>query len=205
MKRGRVPYRVRSNLRSSHRSVGTDDILVPDRVLKMKNPEQSLLTCAKLNYSEWLPILQLCIKVHSQALQVVSPRKYWELLHHTGPTQHPETHGGINKNATTVVNFTSKHNSLWSKHNSHCWTVRKVIFHINLVTDNSREILSAILKCLFPSVTFSLLVKPFKPTSTCVTSHRYLSATMTNSGTYRECRSDRFWKAEAPTKVRGLS
>lgn len=32
-----------------------------------------------------------------------------------------------------------------------------------------------------------------------------LSGVMLESGTYRECRSDRFWKADAPTKERGLS
>lgn len=32
-----VSYSVRSTLRSSHRSVGMDDILVPERVLNMKS------------------------------------------------------------------------------------------------------------------------------------------------------------------------
>lgn len=32
-----VSYSVRSNLRSSHRSEGMDDIFVPDRVLEIKN------------------------------------------------------------------------------------------------------------------------------------------------------------------------
>lgn len=30
---------------------------------------------------------------HSQALQVTRPRKDGEVLHHVGPSQHPETHG----------------------------------------------------------------------------------------------------------------
>lgn len=33
----------------------------------------------------------------------------------------------------------------------------------------------------------------------------FLSGVVPDSGTYSECRSDRFWKAEAPTKDRGLS
>ena len=32
-----------------------------------------------------------------------------------------------------------------------------------------------------------------------------LSGVVLDSGTYRECRSDKFWKADAPTKDSGLS
>lgn len=47
VRKGKIPYSVRSNLRSSHRSAGMDDILVPDSVLEMKKPHQSLLRCTK--------------------------------------------------------------------------------------------------------------------------------------------------------------
>lgn len=33
------------------------------------------------------------INVHSQTLKVISPREDGEVLHHAGPSQHPETHG----------------------------------------------------------------------------------------------------------------
>lgn len=33
----------------------------------------------------------------------------------------------------------------------------------------------------------------------------FLVGAVPDSDTYRECRSDRFWKAEAPTKDSGLS
>lgn len=42
-KAGKVSYSVRSNLRSSHRSEGMDDIWVPDRVLEFENVQNDIV------------------------------------------------------------------------------------------------------------------------------------------------------------------
>lgn len=61
-----------------------DDILVPDRVLNMKNYSVTFETQNRTSRG------RCRIWVHSQTLKVVGPCKDGEVLHHTGTTQHPE-------------------------------------------------------------------------------------------------------------------
>ena len=41
------------------------------------------------------------LQVHSQTLKAISPCKDGEVLHHAGPTQHPETHTMTNGKITS--------------------------------------------------------------------------------------------------------
>lgn len=64
-----------------------DDILVPDRVLQPGEKQQVVsLRCERKDAGR-----KAALQLHSQALQVAGPRKYGEVLHHVGPSQHPET------------------------------------------------------------------------------------------------------------------
>lgn len=121
---------MRSSLRSSHSSAGTADILVPERVLHGETQEKKGEAEGRREAGAGT------LASHSQAVQVVGPREDGEVLHHVGPSQHPETHGREEESDPPPAEGT-------------------------------------------------------------LMSHRRTA--------YRECSSDRFWNADAPTKDRGLS